>query len=495
MEVGFYGKLPSHGDFLRRRIADESVGPWDAWLQTAIAASRRILGERWLDIYLTSPAWRFACEAGACGPAPLAGVMVPSVDRVGRYFPLTLMWRIPEGLSPLAVAIQCDRWFQDSERHVIEALAQEEIQIEEFDARLLELGSELDTLCAGQRVTLEPHDAEAVSGATRAPWQIPLGDTTQLAEVFTQLLFYQLRVSCTPLMLWWTEGSSMVAPCSLLTAGLPVADYFAAVLDGSWCDYGWRTVGARVRAEAYVDTLVREPIVEFRSAGLSDQGRVRASNQDAFLERGEIGLLAVADGMGGHAGGDVASRMVCDALADVAPGDTLQNTVARIRERLAEVNAHLRNAAQRDGGDSLIGSTVAVLLVRNAHCAILWAGDSRVYRMREQALERLTSDHSVACEAADGVSPASPLQASSDFALSRAVGGEDTLELEIRRDHVRKGDRFLLCSDGLTHELDDARIEACMRGADAAETARNALQAALAAGGRDNVTVVVVDAL
>jgi len=84
VEVGFYGKLPSHGDFLRRRIADESLGPWDAWLQTAIAASRRILGERWLDIYLTSPAWRFACEAGACGPAPLAGVMVPSVDRVGR---------------------------------------------------------------------------------------------------------------------------------------------------------------------------------------------------------------------------------------------------------------------------------------------------------------------------------------------------------------------------------------------------------------------------
>ena len=91
MEVGFFGKLPSHGDFLRRRASDAFVDAWDAWLRECLAASREALGERWLDVYLTSPAWRFVCAAGTCGPAPVIGLMVPSVDRVGRYFPLTLV--------------------------------------------------------------------------------------------------------------------------------------------------------------------------------------------------------------------------------------------------------------------------------------------------------------------------------------------------------------------------------------------------------------------
>src|ERR1700682_2800916 len=104
LEVGVYGKLPSHGDFLRRRVSDAFVGRWDPWLQECMAASRSALGERWLDVYLTSPAWRFSCAPGTCGPAPVVGLMVPSVDRVGRYFPLTLVAELPDGVSPVAAA-------------------------------------------------------------------------------------------------------------------------------------------------------------------------------------------------------------------------------------------------------------------------------------------------------------------------------------------------------------------------------------------------------
>ena len=89
VEIGLFGKLPSHGDFLRRRVSDAYVDAWDAWLRECLAESRAALGERWLDVYLTSPAWRFVCAPGACGPAPVMGLMVPSVDRVGRFFPLT----------------------------------------------------------------------------------------------------------------------------------------------------------------------------------------------------------------------------------------------------------------------------------------------------------------------------------------------------------------------------------------------------------------------
>src|SRR6267154_5928531 len=103
MEVGLYGKLPSHGDFLRRRVSDDFVAGWDAWLQRCIAQSRAALGEEWLETYLTSPAWRFALSAAVCGPTPVAGVLVPSVDRVGRYFPVTVVWPTPPNFSTLEI--------------------------------------------------------------------------------------------------------------------------------------------------------------------------------------------------------------------------------------------------------------------------------------------------------------------------------------------------------------------------------------------------------
>ena len=104
MQVGFYGKLPSHGDFLRRRVSDAFVDAWDAWLRECLAASRTALGTRWLDVYLTSPAWRFVCAAGACGPAPVIGLVAPSVDQVGRYFPLTLVAELPADVSLVTAA-------------------------------------------------------------------------------------------------------------------------------------------------------------------------------------------------------------------------------------------------------------------------------------------------------------------------------------------------------------------------------------------------------
>src|SRR5688572_32557427 len=113
--VGFYSKLPSHGDFLRRRVSDAFVGVWDGWLQECIAASRSALGERWLDVYLTSPAWRFACAAGTFGAAPVAGVMVPSVDRVGRYFHLTFVTELAADASVVSAATTLEPFFTGAE--------------------------------------------------------------------------------------------------------------------------------------------------------------------------------------------------------------------------------------------------------------------------------------------------------------------------------------------------------------------------------------------
>src|SRR6266850_2540166 len=178
VEVGLFGKLPSHGDFLRRRASDAFVDAWDSWLRECLAASREALGERWLDVYLTSPAWRFVCAAGTCGPAPVIGLMVPSVDRVGRYFPLTLVAELPDDASPIAAATSSAMFFERAERLLIDTLAAEEIDFERFDDRVVSLGDTLESLTLPPLVALDRAAAAiAVDGAQA--WQIPLGDVAQ----------------------------------------------------------------------------------------------------------------------------------------------------------------------------------------------------------------------------------------------------------------------------------------------------------------------------
>src|SRR5450631_1378198 len=111
MTVGFYGKLPSHGDFVNRSVSDAFVDPWDAWLQRGIARSRDDLGDAWLDAFLTSPIWRFAFQSGVINSAAWAGILMPSVDRVGRYFPLTVVAELPQSTDPHMVSVAAAGWF------------------------------------------------------------------------------------------------------------------------------------------------------------------------------------------------------------------------------------------------------------------------------------------------------------------------------------------------------------------------------------------------
>lgn len=241
------------------------------------------------------------------------------------------------------------------------------------------------------------------------------------------------------------------------------------------------------------DTLVEEDIHPvYVSAALTHTGKVRESNQDAFVDRADAGIWAVADGMGGHMEGDVASRMVCEALAAVAPARKLDTMLDDIQRRASEVNTRLYAAAIRPVNPVQSGSTVVVFAVQRTSCAILWAGDSRVYRLRHDQLAQMTTDHTWAAQIAPmyGTEDLEEL----DHSIMRAVGGEQTLVLDVRRDRVRLGDRYLLCSDGLTRELSPERIAALLGAGTVPEAAQALIDATLAAGARDNVTVVVIEA-
>lgn len=120
--VGFYGKLPAAGDFVTRALPGAFVAPWDDWLQRALLASQGQLGERWTAIYLESPIWRFALQPQVCGPQAWTGVLMPSVDRAGRYFPLTLAAPIDAAASMLLTMTSGERWYADLEHAALAAL-------------------------------------------------------------------------------------------------------------------------------------------------------------------------------------------------------------------------------------------------------------------------------------------------------------------------------------------------------------------------------------
>jgi len=488
MDVGLYGKLPTHGDFLRRRVADEFVTPWDHWLQHAIADSRSVLGEQWLSIYLTSPIWRFALGPNVCGPAPVAGLLLPSVDRVGRYFPLTLVWPTPADLSTLEVAARFQRGFERAEQLLLDTLAQERFEFAEFDRRVMDLASHLEDLApAGARRLTRSAAAAVLAGGGRARC-IPLRTVSALDVPAFQLLGSHLDANPAGFGLWWTDGSSVVEPICLLTTGLPEPSHYSAMLDGAWMEAGWGI--AETEPERSAAVFRPEPDggpFQIRSAALTDRGPVRSSNQDAFIERPDRGLWGVADGMGGLADGELASRMVCDSLADAPVVASLDEQNDAVIVQLRRVNDYLRRAATRPVKPVQSGSTVVVLVIRQSECAILWAGDSRAYRLRGGVLEQLSTDHSWLAQGGTATGGAD------DQAITRAVGAEDDLLVDVVRTDARAGDRFLLCSDGIGRELDPAQLREIMGAHAAEDCCRELIAQSIANGGTDNLTAVVVD--
>jgi serine/threonine protein phosphatase PrpC len=273
-----------------------------------------------------------------------------------------------------------------------------------------------------------------------------------------------------------------------LLKGLPSVDLYPALLDGGWSAHRWRSVSARISEATAPVALLAEDVgpMSFRSQAASHMGRVRGNNEDGFVDRPEAGIWAVADGMGGHSHGEVASRMVCDALTDVQLDGTFEEAIDAARIRVQQVNDHLVRAGSLDPSRQS-GSTVVVLLTRGARSAILWAGDSRAYRWREGTLEQLTSDHSLAAELAGTV----PAESS---VITRAVGIEGDLVLDVHRDVVRAADRFLLCSDGLTRAVPETTICAWMHAPSIQAAVEGLIQATLDAGAPDNVTVLIAEA-
>jgi type VI secretion system protein ImpM len=210
LSPGFFGKLPSHGDFISRRVPSRLLGPWEAWLDAGLQQSRETFGDAWLETYLSGPIWSFCGSAGCCGDRPFCGVLMPSVDRLGRYYPLSILAPLCAGDLPFEVAARATAWFHHMESVALSCLG------ESFDF------SAFDTKIADASVPV-------AGKGNGAAMEAPVSETGP-APVIGRLLGQLLDHCEVCYSLWWTSGSRTIAACCRAYPGLPSAEQFVKLL-------------------------------------------------------------------------------------------------------------------------------------------------------------------------------------------------------------------------------------------------------------------------
>lgn len=231
---GYYGKVSTHGDFVSRGLPASFIDPWDAWLQEAVVSSRQQLGESWLNCYLTGPIYRFALAPGICGENGWLGIVMPSVDSIGRYYPMTIATMNRQNINPFLSMQQEETWFSNIEALALSSLA-DSFSMELFNDDLNALKSNViffsdDATRPVDRITKQ---------TSHQAWQRTMGGNQKITEVLPFFLNDFLKDHYFAYSLWWTKGSELVSPSLLICEGLPPFDGVAAMLDGNWKQWGW----------------------------------------------------------------------------------------------------------------------------------------------------------------------------------------------------------------------------------------------------------------
>jgi len=246
-------------------------------------------------------------------------------------------------------------------------------------------------------------------------------------------------------------------------------------------------------SELVSGTSMHAKPLTFETGAGSHVGLVRERNEDRYFVQPEIGLWAVADGMGGHEGGEIASSTVVQALRSIGYPASGADLLARFEDRISRANHHL-NLTSRARGGAIMGTTIAALLTHERHYACLWSGDSRVYLVRDGSITQLSRDHTEVQELLDnGLLTTDEARTwPRQNVITRAIGIDDEPSLELRRGRLEPGDRFVICSDGLTHHLGDEEILAIASDGSVQVSCDRLIALALQRGGTDNITVVTV---
>lgn len=233
--VGYHGKVPSYGDFVSRGLPATFIGSWDIWLQEAIYTSRQQLGDNWLDYYLTSPLYRFALSPGICGDSAWMGTLMPSVDKVGRYYPMTISLKDHYATNPFEALQQNNSWFEQVELLALSCL-DNEFNLDNFYNGICELNPNGENQ---PLVKAKPLSSQMDELDFPAAMRQPLSSIGAMPDILPSILDRLLKDHCFAYSVWWTHGSEHVSPSLLICTGLPPLDGIAAMFDGNWQQWGW----------------------------------------------------------------------------------------------------------------------------------------------------------------------------------------------------------------------------------------------------------------
>ena len=237
-----------------------------------------------------------------------------------------------------------------------------------------------------------------------------------------------------------------------------------------------------------------------KTFSLTDVGRVRESNQDyVYTSESPVGnlpnLFIVADGMGGHAAGDFASKYTVEQIVEYIEKAPMTNPIDLIRGAVTKANGSLMAQARSDASLSGMGTTVVIATIVGDCMHVANVGDSRLYLLRDE-LTQITRDHSLVQEMVRmGEMDASEAKFHPDKnIITRAVGAFEELEIDFFEEHVQSGDTILMCTDGLSNMVDDTEIRQIIQtGRDVVEKVQHLVEAANRGGGKDNITVTVIE--
>ena len=435
--IGFFGKLPSHGDFVSMGFGRNLQSALDAWLQAGLQAVQQELGEDWERRFRLMPAWRFIIEHGLWGPATIAGVLLPSLDRVGRSFPLVIATQL-HGFAEHPRQLYLDgTWFTAVEA-IAESSAKRDFDINHFTTSLKRLRS------------LRPAD---------------------LAE--NEIL--QDRASSRG-TIWWRIDPEEQRAKGFGVSGAPEPEHFPKLLhDNSPA----ATAAARPETAATPGPVIVEPQppLVLRHSHATHVGTRLTVNADALLVSETPSLFAVADGVGDSNAAAEAGKIAVHVLAETAKQQTIEALVQEVKGKLGRAHGLLQSAYHSENREPSAASIVVLATLRES-CTLLWVGDARCYLLRDGMMRCLTRDH---------------VEIGLRRTLSRAIGLRGHLVPEVLSGGLQTGDRLLLCSAPLPGAVPERSIAEILLSAKIEKAADILVQEGLIANCRDNLSAIVID--
>jgi type VI secretion system protein ImpM len=444
--IGFFGKLPAHGDFVSAALGSRLQGELDQWVRSGLIALETALGPDWRQLFHATSAWRFAVGKGIWAPAAIAGVLLPSRDRVGRSFPLIIAAQLQRFSGQLRDLCEDDSWFTAAE-----ALA------ETSDKTDFEMKRFVDGIRRLRPPFIDKQSTVMQSAAmSNAP---------------------------APGSLWWRINPGTRQGKGFRTAAAPTAQDFVKLVTTEAPKIPV-SVEPDIHSAAFAAIEVSRtakggsPDFAIAYSHASHAGTRLSLNADALLISAAPYIFAIADGVGDGIGAIEAARITTGILAGIPRREALKLLVQDIKSKLSHAHAILRAKSATAEREPPVASVVTATLLDREFAAI-WAGDARCYLLRDGMMRLLTHDH---------------IDIGLRRTLGRALGLKDQFVSVVVGDRLQRGDRLLLASAPLSRTLTDRVIAEILIETPLEQAAAALIQEALIANCRENVSAIVIGA-